>query len=82
MLELARALTGPDAPAKLGKAELRAAVNALDDFLDANGAAIKAAIPLPARARLTNGEIALMVAWLALKRYGGPINLGKATRRS
>ena len=40
----------------LTKADLRAAVNAVDDWIDANSAAFNSAIPQPARAELTNQQ--------------------------
>ncbi len=53
----------------LTKTDLRAAVNALDDFLNTNATAINNAIPLPARTALTAKQKALIVAWVALKRH-------------
>lgn len=51
------------------KADLRAAVNALDDFLTANAAAINSAIPQPARAQLTTAQKALLLNYVVTKRY-------------
>lgn len=51
------------------KADLKAAVNALDDFLVANAAAINAAIPQPARASLTAAQKARMLMWVIRYRY-------------
>ena len=53
------------------KADLRAAVDALDNWLDANAAAINAAIPQPARSALTAGQKARLLARVALRRWGG-----------
>ena len=40
----------------LVKADLRAAVNAIDDWIDANTAAFNAALPQPARGALTASQ--------------------------
>lgn len=53
----------------LTKADLRAAVNALDAYLDANAAAINAAIPQPARGALTSAQKARLLSLVVLKRY-------------
>jgi len=55
----------------LTKADLRAAIDALDSFLDANATAINNAIPQPARSILTTGQKARLLAYIALKRWGG-----------
>lgn len=51
------------------KAEIRAAVNALDDFLVANAAAINSAIPQPARASLTTAQKARLLRWVVYYRF-------------
>jgi hypothetical protein len=51
------------------KADLRAAVNALDDFLSTNGAAINTAIPLPARTALTVPQKARLLMFVIQRRY-------------
>lgn len=53
------------------KANLRAAVDALDDFMEANASAINTAIPQPARGALTAGQKARLLALVVLKRWGG-----------
>ena len=53
----------------LTKADLRAAVNALDDFLVTNASAINSAIPQPARAQLTTAQKAELFSIIVLKRY-------------
>lgn len=53
------------------KTDLRAAIDALDTFLDTNAATINAAIPQPARSGLTTGQKARLLAYVALKRWGG-----------
>lgn len=53
------------------KPDLRAAVDALDVFLDTNATAINTAIPLPARTTLTTAQKARLLAYVTLKRWGG-----------
>jgi len=51
------------------KPDLRAAVNALDDFMDDNAGTINGAIPQPARGSLTSAQKAIMLSFVVLKRY-------------
>jgi len=52
-------------PLALSKADLRAAVDAIDGWIDANAASFNAAIPLPARTALTmRQKLRLFVAIL------------------
>ena len=53
----------------LVKADLRAAVDALDNWLDTNDATINAAIPQPARAELTKQQKALLLEYVISRRY-------------
>lgn len=55
----------------ISKVDLRAAVDAVDTWLDANAAALNAAIPQPARGSLTTAQKARILSLVALKRYGG-----------
>lgn len=64
----ARRETG-DVFGALDKADIRAAVDALDDFLDTNAAAINQAIPQPARAELTAPQKALLLQYVIERRY-------------
>lgn len=52
------------------KPELRAAINAADDWADANAGAYNSAIPQPARSALTSDQKALVLAYVALRRAG------------
>jgi hypothetical protein len=52
------------------QADLRAAVNGLDDYFDTNANAINQAIPQPARSALTTTQKALLVRYIIAKRYG------------
>lgn len=51
------------------KADWRAAVNGIDDYLNTNAAAINSAIPQPARANLTVTQKALLLMYVITKRY-------------
>lgn len=53
----------------IAKADLRAAFDAIDDWLDTNAATINAAIPQPARGSLTASQKALPMALVIRKRY-------------
>lgn len=54
----------------LTKAELRAAVDALDDFLNTNATTINNAIPLPARTVLTTPQKAALLSFVVMRRWG------------
>jgi len=53
----------------LTKADLRAAVNALDDFLNTNASALNQAIPQPARAELTAAQKARLLVFVVRRRW-------------
>jgi hypothetical protein len=53
----------------VGKADLRAAINALDAFMDANAAAINNAIPAAARSALTIKQKAMLLMYVITRRY-------------
>ena len=57
----------------LTKADLRAAVNALDDYMNDNAAAINSTIPQPARSALTTAQKARLLARVVLKRYAAGV---------
>lgn len=54
----------------LTKADLRAAVDALDLFFDVNATAINNAIPQPARTALTTPQKSRLVRYVLQKRFG------------
>jgi len=56
-------------PFTITKADIRAAVNALDDWYNTNAAAANAALPQPARAALTTTDKAHMSNLIVSKRY-------------
>lgn len=51
------------------KANVLAATNALDDFMETNATAINTAIPQPARGALTIQQKALLLMHVIQKRY-------------
>lgn len=51
------------------KQQLRAAVDALDAWLDANVSTINAAIPQPARGSLTTAQKARLLSYVIKQRY-------------
>lgn len=53
----------------LVKADLRAAVNAVDDWVDANAAAFNTAIPQPARGALTAKQKAKLLFYVVNRRF-------------
>ena len=56
-------------PCAITKQQLRAAVDALDVWLDANAAAINTAIPQPARGSLTAPQKARLLTYVIRQRY-------------
>ncbi len=54
----------------LTKADLRAAFDAIDNWVDGQAATINAAIPQPARAQLTTRQKAKLMAMVLKARYG------------
>lgn len=55
----------------LTKAELRAAVDTIDAWINDNAAAFNAALPLPARTNLSAADKSRLLAIIALARYNG-----------
>ena len=53
----------------VNKLDLRAAINALDSFMDDHAADINTTLPLPARTELTVQQKAIMLSYVVLKRY-------------
>jgi len=56
-------------PLPLSKVDLRAAVNAIDVWVDSNTAAFNAAIPLPARTSLTTKQKANLLLYVVKRRW-------------
>ena len=55
----------------LTKAQLDAAIAAVDDWIEANAASFNSAIPLPARTELTAAQKAELFFLVARRRFGG-----------
>lgn len=53
----------------LTKADLRAAVNAIDTWLNSNAAGLNAALPQPARGTLTTSQKARLLQIVVARRY-------------
>ena len=53
------------------KADLRAVVDAFDQYLEDNATAINQSIPAGPRAKFTPLQKAVIMAYVAIKRYGG-----------
>jgi hypothetical protein len=51
------------------KADLRAAVDAADAWVDANAASFNSALPLPARTTLSSAQKARMLALIVRRRF-------------
>jgi len=51
------------------KAELRAAINAIDDWVDTNAAAFNLTIPLPARTALSTKQKAWLFYFVVRRRF-------------
>ena len=56
-------------PVSITKAELRAAVDAADQWVSDNQASFNSALPLPARSNLTASQKALILSFVLQKRY-------------
>ena len=54
----------------LTKPDVLAAVNAVDDWAEANAAAYNAALPLPFRTTATASQKALLLAYVCMRRSG------------
>lgn len=68
--EVMRRLSEQRDTVSITKADLRAAINALDDFFNSNATAINNAIPQPARNNLTVSQKALLLMYVIDRRYG------------
>lgn len=51
------------------KADLRAAIDAIDTWVDSNAASLNTAIPLPARTSLSASQKAKLLAMVVLRRF-------------
>lgn len=69
MQDLSRALE----PCAVLKADLRAAIDALDQWVSDNTASFNAALPQPARSQLTAGQKSRLLAAIVLKRFSAGV---------
>lgn len=67
--DLNRAISQLKQDVTITKSDLRAAVNALDDFLNTNAAAINNALPTAAKNGLTVQQKALLLMAVVARRY-------------
>lgn len=67
--ELMRAWSNERAAVTINKTDLRAAVDAIDTFFNANITAINNAFPATARAGLTPKQKALVLVYVIAKRF-------------
>lgn len=58
-----------EAVGSLTKADIQAAINALDTWIDGNASTVNTTIPQPARAQLTSLQKAKLFYFVARKRY-------------
>lgn len=58
-----------DTPCNVTKAQLQAAVDAIDDWLDANAAAMNSALPVAARTGLSTTQKAMLLMAVISRRY-------------
>lgn len=57
----------------ISKAELRAALDAIDDRVDSNAASMNSAIPQPARGALSASQKARLLSLIVEARFGGGV---------
>jgi hypothetical protein len=65
----AEAMRRPDNSGTVTKADLRAAVDAIDSWVDSNSAAFNTAIPQPARGALTAKQKAALLMLVVGRRF-------------
>lgn len=57
-------------PCSYTKTDLRAAVNAVDVWVESNSAAFNTALPQPFRGQATADQKTLLLCWVAMRRAG------------
>lgn len=67
--EFMRTLENISGTGAMTKADLRAAINAVDDWTDSNAAAFNAAIPQPARGLLSARQKAALLVFVTKRRW-------------
>lgn len=68
-LTWAEVMRRADCPGNLTKADLRAAVDAIDSWIDSNAVSFNNAIPQPARGALTTKQKAALMMLVISKRF-------------
>jgi hypothetical protein len=63
-------MTSNDAECSITKSQLRAAIDATDDWIEANAASYNSAIPQPARGALSTKQKARLFMMVASRRFG------------
>ena len=71
--ELMQELSRDGQTVAITKPDLRAAVDALDTWLDTNASTINTAIPQPARGALTTAQKARLLMFVVRARYAGGV---------
>lgn len=69
MQKFAQDMSGTRTAVSIVKADLRAAVNAIDDWVEANASAFNTAIPQPARGALTTQQKAKLLWYVVQRRF-------------
>jgi hypothetical protein len=57
-------------PCGYTKADLRAAIDACDSWIDTNAAAFNTALPQPFRGSATQTQKTMLLCWVAMRRAG------------
>lgn len=69
-LVVAELMRVPDCPGTVTKADLRAAIDAADSWVDSNSAAFNLALPLIARNTMTARQKAAVLMFVVQRRFG------------
>ena len=69
MQKFAQDMSGTRTAVSIVKADLRAAVNAIDDWVEANASAFNTTIPQPARGALTTQQKAKLLWYVVQRRF-------------
>lgn len=67
--EFMRSISGDKEPISITKTDLRAALNAVDQWVSDNSASFNAAIPQPARNQLTASQKARLLLYVVSRRF-------------
>lgn len=67
--EVMRRLSAERQAVAISKTDLRAAIDAVDDWVEANAASFNSALPAAARTGLTAKQKAMLLVWVVMKRF-------------